>query len=68
MLQIVPEFWDADLMCRRIDELADLSIRCKIPTTFSPLIDQTPGLVEQVLAHLDTVLARGARVFAQVQP
>ena len=68
MLQIVPEFWDAALMCKRIDELADLSIRCKIPTTFSPLIDQTPGLVEQVLTHLDTVLARGARVFPQVQP
>ena len=68
MLQIVPEFWDAALMCQRIDELADLSIRCKIPTTFSPLIDQTPGLVEQVLAHLDTVLADGARVFPQVQP
>jgi N-acyl-D-aspartate/D-glutamate deacylase len=68
MLQIVPEFWDADLMCQRIDELAELSIRCKIPTTFSPLIDQTPGLVEQVLARLDTVLARGARVFPQVQP
>ena len=68
MLQIVPEFWDAALICQRIDELADLSIRCKIPTTFSPLIDQTPGLVEQVLAHLDTVLPRGARVFPQVQP
>jgi N-acyl-D-aspartate/D-glutamate deacylase len=68
MLQIVPEFWDAELMCRRIDELANLSIRCKIPTTFSPLIDQTPGLVERVLTHLDTATARGARVFAQVQP
>jgi N-acyl-D-amino-acid deacylase len=68
MLQIVPEFWDATLMCQRIDELAELSIRCKIPTTFSPLIDQSPGLVEQVLAHLDTVLQRGARVFPQVQP
>ena len=68
MLQIVPEFWDAGLMCQRIDELAELSIRCKIPTTFSPLIDQSPGLVEQVLAHLDTVSQRGARVFPQVQP
>ena len=68
MLQIVPEFWDGTLMCQRIDELADLSIRYKIPTTFSPLIDQTPGLVEQVLAHLDTVLPTGARVFPQVQP
>jgi N-acyl-D-aspartate/D-glutamate deacylase len=68
MLQIVPEFWDATLMCQRIDELADLSTRFAIPTTFSPLIDQTPGLVERVLAHLDTALERGARVFAQVQP
>jgi N-acyl-D-aspartate/D-glutamate deacylase len=68
MLQIVPEFWDATLMCDRVDELAELSVRYAIPTTFSPLIDQTPGLVEQVLSRLDTVLSRGARVFAQVQP
>ena len=68
MLQMVPEFWDGALMCQRIDELADLSVRYEIPTTFSPLIDQTPGLVEQVLAHLDTVLPTGARVFPQVQP
>jgi N-acyl-D-aspartate/D-glutamate deacylase len=68
MLQVVPEYWDADLICQRIDELAELSIRNQIPTTFSPLLDQAPGLVEQVLAHLDTALARGARIFAQVQP
>jgi N-acyl-D-aspartate/D-glutamate deacylase len=68
MLQVVPEFWDAALICQRVDELAELSIRNDIPTTFSPLIDQSPGLVEAVIAHLDTVLARGARVYPQVQP
>lgn len=68
MLQIVPEYWSAELMCQRIDELADRSRRFAIPTTFSPLIDATPGLVETVLPHLQTALATGARVYAQVQP
>jgi N-acyl-D-amino-acid deacylase len=68
MLQIVPEYWDSALVRRRIDELAELSRRHRIATTFAPLIDQTPGLVDEVLEHLDAIRATGARVHAQVQP
>ncbi len=68
MLQIVPEYWDAGLICRRIDDLAELSLRHQLTTTFSPLLDQAPGLVDTVLAHLDEVAASGARVHPQVQP
>jgi N-acyl-D-aspartate/D-glutamate deacylase len=68
MLQAVPEYWDVDAMLRRVDELAELSIDCGAATTFSPLIDQTPGLVEVVLDRVEAVWRRGGRVFAQVQP
>jgi N-acyl-D-aspartate/D-glutamate deacylase len=68
VLQIVPEYWDSALVRQRVDELAALSLRHGIATTFAPLIDQTPGLVDEVLAHLDGVRATGARVHAQVQP
>ncbi len=68
VLQIVPEYWDSELVRQRVDELAALSLRHDIATTFAPLIDQTPGLVDEVLAHLDGVRASGARVHAQVQP
>ncbi len=68
MLQMVPEYWDATALCQRIDELAELSIRYQIPTTFSPLLDQTPGLVDTVLAHLDAISSTGGRIYAQVQP
>jgi N-acyl-D-aspartate/D-glutamate deacylase len=67
MLQSVPEFWDTEAMLRRVDELADLSIASGCPTTFSPLIDQTPGLADAVLAGVESAWRRGARVFAQVQ-
>ena len=67
MLQSVPEFWDTEAMVRRVEELADLSIAAGCPTTFSPLIDQTPGLVDEVLAAVESAWRRGARVFAQVQ-
>jgi N-acyl-D-aspartate/D-glutamate deacylase len=68
VLQIVPEYWDGTLVRQRIDELAELSVRHGIATTFAPLIDQTPGLVDEVLAHLDGLGGTGARVYAQVQP
>jgi N-acyl-D-aspartate/D-glutamate deacylase len=55
-------------MLRRVDDLADLSVASGAPTTFSPLIDQTPGLVDVVLERVEAVWRRGARVFAQVQP
>ncbi|HEY2301556.1 MAG TPA: amidohydrolase family protein, partial [Acidimicrobiales bacterium] len=67
MLQSVPEFWDTGAMLRRVDELATLSVTSGCPTTFSPLIDQTPGLVDEVLAGVEEAWRRGARVFAQVQ-
>ena len=41
MLQIVPEFYATDITLARIDQLAELSIRHNIPTTFSPLFDNT---------------------------
>jgi N-acyl-D-amino-acid deacylase len=67
MLQSVPEYWDIEAMVRRVDELASLSIGSGCATTFSPLIDQTSGLVDEVLAAVEDAWRRGARVFAQVQ-
>ncbi|MCS6987594.1 MAG: amidohydrolase family protein [Sphingomonadaceae bacterium] len=69
MLQIVPEFYDADLMIARVDQLAELSLRHAIPTTFSPLFvapDDRTG-PERVMARVDEQFARGARVWPQVQ-
>ncbi len=39
MLQIVPEFYATDITIARIDQLAELSLKHDIPTTFSPLFD-----------------------------
>ncbi len=69
MLQIVPEFYDADLTIARVDQLAELSLRHGIPTTFSPLFvngDNADG-VNRVMARVDEQFARGARVWPQVQ-
>jgi N-acyl-D-aspartate/D-glutamate deacylase len=69
MLQIVPEFYDPDLTIARIDQLAELSLKHGIPTTFSPLFvnrDNAAG-VERVMARVDEQFARGARVWPQVQ-
>ena len=69
MLQIVPEFYDADLTIARIDQLAALSLKYAIPTTFSPLFvnrDNALG-VDRVMARVDEQFARGARVWPQVQ-
>ena len=68
VLQSVPEFWDGRMICQRADELAELSVRHGIATTFAPLIDQHPGLVDTVLSHLEALRTTGARVHAQVQP
>ena len=69
ILQIVPEFYDADLTIARVDQLAELSLEFGIPTTFSPLFvnadnDET---VPRVMARVDEQFARGARVWPQVQ-
>ncbi len=68
-LQVLPEFWDIDLLCTRIDLLADISLRHEIPVTFSPLFESasTPRLVERALERLELHAARGARLTAQMQ-
>lgn len=38
ILQIVNEFYDSDLTVARIDQLAELSLKHGIPTTFSPCL------------------------------
>ena len=69
ILQIVPEFYDADLTVARIDQLAGLSLAHNIPTTFSPLFvnaDNSNG-VAKVMARVNEQFQRGARVWPQVQ-
>lgn len=69
MLQIVPEFYATDITIARVDQLAELSIRHGIPTTFSPLFDSafTPDNVKRVLDRVAEQFARGARVWPQMQ-
>ena len=69
MLQIVPEFYATDITIARVDQLAELSIRHAIPTTFSPLFDSaaTPQNVPRVMARVEEQFARGARVWPQMQ-
>ncbi len=69
VLQIVPEFYDPDLTIARLDQLAELSIKYAIPTTFSPLFVSADNIeaVERVMARVDEQFARGARVWPQVQ-
>ena len=68
-LQVLPEFWDADLLVTRIDQLAELSLEFGISTTFSPLFESptTPDLVRIARERLEAQAARGARVTAQMQ-
>lgn len=69
LLQIVPEFYDPDVTIARVDQLADLSLRYGITTTFSPLFvnaDNSNG-VDRVMRRVDEQFARGARVWPQVQ-
>jgi N-acyl-D-aspartate/D-glutamate deacylase len=68
-LQVLPEFWEADLLLTRIDQMAELSLEYGIPTTFSPLFESTttPDLVGKVRERLELHAARGARVVAQMQ-
>jgi N-acyl-D-amino-acid deacylase len=69
MLQIVPEFYDTDITIARIDQLAELSLKHGIPTTFSPVFDShaTPNNVPRTLARVEEQFARGARVWPQMQ-
>lgn len=69
VLQIVPEFYDPDLTIARLDQLAELSLRYNIPTTFSPLFASADNAVavDRVMKRVDEQFARGARVWPQVQ-
>ncbi len=69
MLQVVPEFYDADITIARVDQLADLSLKHGIPTTFSPVFDShaTPKAAPRILDRVAEQFARGARVWPQMQ-
>jgi N-acyl-D-amino-acid deacylase len=69
VLQVVPEFYNTDITIARVDQLAELSLRYNITTTFSPLFDSanTPENVPRVMARVREQVARGARVWPQVQ-
>lgn len=69
ILQIVPEFWDPDLLCARIDIMADLSRKHNITVTFSPLFDSNsaPDLVDIAHERVRLQTAFGARVVPQMQ-
>lgn len=69
MLQIVHEFYDVDVTIARVDELAELSLKHGIPTTLSPLFvnAEDAGGVDRVMTRIREQIARGARVWPQVQ-
>ena len=69
LLQIVHEFFDADLTVARVEQLAELSLRHGITTTLSPLFhsDANPNAVDKVMAAVEAARARGAAVWPQVQ-
>lgn len=69
VLQVVPEFYDADLNIARVDQLAELSLKHAIPTTFSPLFVSIEQAAEadRIMARVSGQFARGARVWPQVQ-
>jgi len=69
MLQCVPEFYATDITIARIDQLAELSLKHNIPTTFSPLFDTSavPDNASRAIARVEEQFARGARVWPQMQ-
>ncbi|TXS96492.1 amidohydrolase family protein [Parahaliea maris] len=69
VMQVVPEFWDPDLLCTRIDILGELSRRHHITVSFSPLFDSnaTPELVPRALERVRLQTAYGARIVPQMQ-
>ncbi len=69
ILQIVHEFYDADLTVARVEQLAELSLRHGLTTTLSPLFhsDANPAAVTKVMAAVERARARGAAVWPQVQ-
>src|SRR5215469_7524911 len=69
MVQVVPEFYATDITIARIDQLAELSLKHGIPTTFSPLFDSrfSPNTVARQMGRVEEQFARGARVWPQMQ-
>ncbi|MFT7685582.1 MAG: N-acyl-D-amino-acid deacylase [Candidatus Azotimanducaceae bacterium] len=69
ILQVVPEFYDTDLTIARIDQLAGLSLKYGITTTFSPLFVNGDNLegVNRIMQRVDQQVEKGARVWPQVQ-
>lgn len=69
ILQIVHEFYDADLTVARVEQLAALSLKHGITTTLSPLFhsDANPAATTKVMAAVHEARARGAAVWPQVQ-
>lgn len=69
VLQIVHEFFDADLTVARVEQLAELSLRHGLTTTLSPLFhtDSNPGATTKVMAAVEAARDRGAAVWPQVQ-
>lgn len=68
MLQIVHEFFDPERTVTRVEQLAELSRRFGIPTTFSPLFHNGVGeAVEMVMDAVGAAWEGGARVWPQVQ-
>ena len=69
ILQVVHEFFDTELTIARVEQLAALSLRHGIPTTFSPLFHNRafPDMGERVMARVAEAFERGARVWPQVQ-
>ncbi|MDY7104800.1 MAG: amidohydrolase family protein [Actinomycetota bacterium] len=69
ILQIVHEFYDADLTVARVAQLADLSRRHQITTTLSPQFhsDAAPATVPAVMEAVEAARASGAAVWPQVQ-
>jgi N-acyl-D-amino-acid deacylase len=69
VLQIVHEFFDADLTVARVEQLAELSLRHGITTTLSPLFhtDANGQATDKVMAAVEAARARGAAVWPQVQ-
>jgi N-acyl-D-amino-acid deacylase len=69
VLQIVHEFYDVDVTIARIDQLAEISLKHKITTTFSPVFVNSAdtNAVTRVMDRVDEQFKRGARVWPQVQ-
>jgi N-acyl-D-amino-acid deacylase len=69
MLQIVHEFFDADLTVSRVEMLGDLSRRYGIATTLSPIFHSSasPNSTDTIMAAVEREVANGARVWPQVQ-